>query len=334
MDDPTTVAGASPFHLGERDVQSRAGSRAASETIGRRMMRDFMPEQHRAFFPKLPFVVAGAIDASGAPAATLLVGAPGFIRSPDPRRLRIDALPAPDDPLAAAIRAGVHVGLLGIELPTRRRNRANGRVVAVDGAGFDLDVLQSFGNCPKYIQTRELLPAAQRGARPGDGARETARGIAHTVARLDTAAMALIGRADTFFIATSSGALNDAEASASALGVDVSHRGGLPGFVRVDDDATLSFPDFTGNGLFNTLGNLAVSARTGLVFPDFEHGHLLHVSGRGRIVWDGPQVQRFAGAERVVQLQVDRVLLRPAVLPWRGRLIEYSPSLAAMGGAR
>ena len=107
------------FHEGEQALQSRAGVRGLMSAIGPRVMRDHMPDQHRTFFAQLPWLIAGSIDAHGQPWASALVGPPGFVRSPDARALRVDALPSADDPLAAALHTGAALGLLGIEPPDR-----------------------------------------------------------------------------------------------------------------------------------------------------------------------------------------------------------------------
>jgi predicted pyridoxine 5'-phosphate oxidase superfamily flavin-nucleotide-binding protein len=299
----------SPFHAGEQAVQAKVGVRERMAELGPRVIRSAMPAQHREFFALLPFVVLGAVDASGQPGATLLAGPePGFVQSPDDTTLCIDARPHADDPLAASIMPGAALGLLGIELPTRRRNRANGVVAQLDEHGFTLRVQQSFGNCPKYIQQRELFegPAASapRAARRAD--------------RLDGEAAALLRRADTFFIASHS----------ATGGSDVSHRGGRPGFIQLTDDGrTLSWPDFSGNSFYNTLGNVLLEPRAGLVLPDFASGDLLHVAGRVEIVWDGPEVAAVPGAQRLLRMQVQQTLLRPAALPLRWRLTELSSFL-------
>ncbi len=307
---------ASPFHAGEQAVQARAGSRERMAQIGPRVIRSAMPLQHREFFALLPFVVLGAVDDTGQPWATLLAGpAAGFVTSPDDTHLRIDALPPDGDPLRPLLHDGAPLALLGIELPTRRRNRANGRIVDAGTAGYGLHVLQSFGNCPKYIQRRELQQRA-----------DTLPGTTRHAHRIDADAVDLIRRADTFFIAT------HAAGSGPAAGGDVSHRGGRPGFVRASDDGrALTWPDYPGNMYFNTLGNLAVEPRAGLVFPDFARGDLLHVAGRAEIVWDGPELAQFAGAERLVRLYVDQAIYRPAALPLRWTLIEESPELLRLG---
>ena len=310
----------SPFHAGERLAQHRAGKAAQLEALGRRLVRAEMPEQHRLFFAQLPFVVLGGLDARGVPAATMVTGTPGFAHALDPRRLRIDALPSEQDPLAGAFETGTDIGLLGIELPTRRRNRMNGVVIERDADGITIEVRQSFGNCPRYIQQRELFDETEED-------RAWDLGAVAESDRLDQAAVDLIQRADTLFIAS----FHLDPTQPSNGGADVSHRGGNPGFVRVDDDGNLLLPDFNGNAYFNTIGNLLQNPRAGVLFPDFDTGTLLHVAVRAEVIWDGPEVDAYAGAERVVCMTVERVLRRPGALPWRGALIDTSPVLAGTG---
>lgn len=313
-----TAIEASPWHEGERAVQARAGVRERMAVVGPRVIRDYMPDQHRDFFAQLPFLVVGGVDAASQPWAGVLAAPPGFAHSPEPQRLRIDALPAHEDRLAASLMPGVSIGLLGIEPHTGRRNRMNGVVERVDAAGFSVEVKQSFGNCPKYIQAREpvFVDAARAVAPP------------RRADRLDDAARRLIAEADTFFIATSHPSAGQAGA---AHGVDVSHRGGRPGFVRVGGDGTLTAPDFVGNSFFNTLGNIAVNQRAGLLFIDFESGDLLQLAVTAEVVWDGPDLAAFDGAERLLRMRVVSVLRRPAALPLRWGRAVPSPYLDATG---
>ena len=83
---------------------------------------------------------------------------------------------------------------------------------------------------------------------------------------------------DTFFIATVH----------PTAGADASHRGGPPGFVTVEG-TRYSWPDFPGNNMFNTLGNLAVNPRCGLLFVDFATGAMTKVRGRGTVEWEGEE---------------------------------------------
>jgi len=284
----------SPFHAGEQAAQARAGVRARMEEIGRRVLRGAMPLQHREFFALLPFVAVGANDTRGRLQATLLAAAaPGFVTAPDETTLAIGTLPPADDPLAGALQSGSPIGLLGIEFATRRRNRANGVVSGVGEGGFTVDVRQSFGNCPKYIRPRAIVPAA-------------------TASGADVSPAELLARADTFFIASRF------SADAPNAGIDVSHRGGAPGFIEYDADAgTVSWPDYVGNSFFNTIGNLEVDPAAALVVPDFDSGGLLHVEGRAGVVWEGDEVARRPGALRLIRIKVEAMHWRAAALPWR-----------------
>jgi uncharacterized protein len=307
MSDPMT---ASPFHPDELDAQARAGKGASGAGI-----RGFMPDQHREFFALLPYLFVATADATGWPLATMLTGAPGFVHAPDPVTLRIDALPAAHDPAAVAFGEGAEIGVLGLDFATRRRNRANGTIIARDAAGFTLAVRQSFGNCAKYIQRRAVAPAAH------------APGSVEPLPGLDPAARALIAQADTLFVASRS----RPEAGAAG-GLDMSHRGGRPGFVRHDGDA-LVLPDFAGNRYFNTLGNLLGEPRASLLFMDFATGDLLQLQGRATVDWDAPSGDLVPGAERQWRFDVVRGWRRRAALPLRWSFVDYSPATLGTGVA-
>jgi predicted pyridoxine 5'-phosphate oxidase superfamily flavin-nucleotide-binding protein len=309
----------SPYHAGEQAMQARAGVRERAERAGRRGIRGMMPDQHREFFADLPFVLVGSLDAQDRPWASVLTGPRGFIESPDPQTLTIAARPDAEDPLAAALRAGAPLGLLGIQLETRRRNRMNGTVIAADREGFAVRVDQSFGNCPQYIQAR--APTFAVAPQPHAPRTESAL--------LSAEAQALIRRADTFFIAT---AAPDARAGDPAAGVDVSHRGGKPGFVRVTAEnghTVLTAPDFAGNSFFNTFGNIAVSPRAGLAFIDFATGEVLHLTGTAEVIWDGPELAAFAGAQRLLRVVVSAGAWGAVPLRWSAP--EQAPQLADTG---
>lgn len=287
-----TDATAWPFHPGEREAQALAGEGSSGGAI-----RDVMPDQHRRFFEALPFVVVAATD-HGWPVATVWTGPPGFLRSPDPRTLRIAGVPDPADPASAAFVPDAPFGLLGIELATRRRNRANGVIAAADPHGVTIAIRQSFGNCPRYIHPRDVVAAA---ADPAPA--ERFEGI-------DRDAAAAIAAADTFFVATA------ARTGEPTGGVDISHRGGPPGFVRVDGNV-LTIPDYPGNRYFNTLGNLVSEPRAALVFVDFARGDVLHVQGSVQIQWHGPEVGALPGAERLWRVRVEHGWRRRGALALR-----------------
>nr|WP_315444935.1 pyridoxamine 5'-phosphate oxidase family protein [uncultured Pseudomonas sp.] len=302
----------SPWHAGEQQLQAHVGVAERMEEFGRKVIRTCMPDQHREFYQQLPFMLYGAVDAEGRPWASVLEGAPGFAHSPDPEHLHFATLPAADDP--ALLRNGEPIGLLGIELHTRRRNRLNGHVGDLNGGGFTLSVDQAFGNCPQYIQLRQFqrVPLSDPQTRPSQH-----------LDRLDDAATALIADADTFFVAS----YVDVEGQRS---VDVSHRGGQPGFVRVEGNR-LTIPDFAGNLHFNTLGNLLLNPKAGLLFIDFSTGDLLQLSGRTEIILEGPQIEAFQGAERLWTFEVEKLVRRPAALALRWRFDGMSPTSLLTG---
>jgi uncharacterized protein len=265
------------FHEGEIRVQQRAGLREAADRVGRGI-RAALPPRGAAFLAARRFAVLGAADPAGRSWASLLAGPPGFLIAPQPERVEVRALPAPGDALAAGPPPGGAAALLAIDFAARERVRVNGRAAALEG-GFAVDVDEAYSNCPKYIARRvdavdEPVPprSAERGGAP------------------DAAAVRLVAAADTFFVAT---------AHASA-GADVSHRGGRPGFVRVDGSGRLAWPDYEGNALFQTLGNLAADARAGLLFVDWATGTTLQLTGTARTVWDGrARAVEFTTAEWV-----------------------------------
>ena len=318
MDEQRVDIVPSPWHEGERRLQQRAGVAERMAVFGRKVIRDFLPEQHRVFYGQLPLLLVGAVDPAGDPWASVLEGQPGFIDSPDPRLLAIRARPTAGDPLANALEAGAAVGLLGIELHTRRRNRLNGTVAATDAHGYSVAVGHAFGNCPQYIQTRDYSFA-----RDPASAAPTA---IESGTSLDAAGRAAIAAADTFFIAS----YLDSEGERARRGVDVSHRGGKAGFVRIDGD-TLTIPDFAGNLHFNTLGNLLLNPRAGLLFIDFASGDLLQLTGSTEIVFDGDEVRSFQGAERLWRFTVRAWVRRRGALALRFAFGEWSPNSLLTG---
>jgi len=300
----------SPFHAGELEAQRRAG---VGDGVSGRYIRDYMPDQHRAFFETLPFLVVAGGDAEGRLWLTMVEGPPGFVRSPDPRTLSIAASVPAHDPLTAALSAEAGIGILGIDLSTRRRNRANGVIRAAEGA-LVIDVRQSFGNCPRHIHVR-----AWRFAEP------TRAAAARTSHRLDAAQQARVAAADTLFIGSGYRAGGDRPSD----GYDASHRGGSRGFVRAASDGTrLRIPDYAGNNYFNTVGNLLRDPRVALLLVDFETGGLLHIAGRASVDW-APEDCHDPNARRVIEVTVEKVVDRPAALTLRWRDEASAAQLAA-----
>lgn len=307
-----------PWHAGEVAMQQTVGVAERMAMVGGKVVRDFMPDQHRDFYEQLPMIVIGAVDPQGQAWATLAVGNLGFLTSPDPRTLDFALQRDPLDPADAGQEDGDAVGLLGIELHTRRRNRMNGTIRRTGAQRHSVVVGHSFGNCPQYIQLRDFS-FVRDPALPSQAARED-------MAVLHGRARDIVAAADTFFVAS----YVDTDDSRQ---VDVSHRGGKSGFVRIDPDGKLTIPDFAGNLHFNTLGNFLINPRAGLIFTDFATGDVLQMTGTAEVILDSLEIAAFQGAERLWTFSPGRIVLRRGALALRGamRANGWSPNSLMTG---
>jgi predicted pyridoxine 5'-phosphate oxidase superfamily flavin-nucleotide-binding protein len=315
---PQAVA-STVFHEGELAVQERAGSRGMAAKVGHGI-RTAVPAIVANFLLTQRIAFVGTLDAAGRPWASVLTGAPGFASAPDELTLRIMAAPTPGDPLTENLRAvaarevgelarGAPVGVLVVDFTTRRRLRVNGRAALRAGDEIHVDVEQVYSNCHKHIQTRAIASETVRDA----PAHELEDVRVQRGRGLDDAQRDWIRRADTFAIASAH----------ITSGADCSHRGGTPGFVRVAGDR-LTWPDYQGNGLFNTLGNITTYPRAGLVFVDFDSGATLQLTGSAAVDWDPEHAAAAPGAQRLVTFDVDETIETRAALPFQLQLIERS----------
>lgn len=322
MANPSTQRPASPWHAGELAIQQSIGVVEHMDRPGRLYVRDFLLDQHREFYPLLPFIAIGAVDPAGDVWATMRAGAPGFLQSPNAGTLRVQARREWADPAEAGMAQGDALGMVGVDLLTRRRNRVNGRVRRDAAEGFDLVVTQSFGNCPRYIQNRRFALV-----RDPDVPAQAPAVHLDALDALDARARQLIAAADTFYVASY------VDREDGTRQVDVSHRGGKPGFVRIGGDGVLTIPDFNGNLFFMTLGNLQSNPRAGLLFVDPATGDMLQMTGDTELVLDSPEIAAFEGAERLWRFRPRRVVHRPEGLPlrWRFEADGWSPNLAMTG---
>src|SRR5262245_3494010 len=292
------------FHAGERAMQSRAGVANEAGRLGRGIT-SAIPDGARPFLESQRIAVLAGVDRSGCVWASVVTGPPGLIVAPSPRTLRL-APGLPDaDPLSEGLTRGRPLGVLVIDPERRRRLRVNGRVVKADRQAIEMRTHEVFGNCPKYIQARRPEPTAEH-ERAGVAVRS------HALAESQRLA---IERADTLFIAS---------VHADA-GADASHRGGQPGFVRVLDERRLLIPDYAGNNMFQTLGNIAADPRVGLLFVDFGTGTTLQLTGRGRTLWEPEALALLKGAERALAIEVDETVEIEGRGPLSWRFVEYSP---------
>ncbi|HEX2321869.1 MAG TPA: pyridoxamine 5'-phosphate oxidase family protein [Streptosporangiaceae bacterium] len=283
-------------------VQREAGVEQLATRVGR-LIHSCVPAEFGAFLGEQQFVVVASQDQAARMWASLIVGGRGFVSVPDDGHVLLAGVPAPGDPLETALeKSSARIGVLAIEFPTRQRVRLNG-VARRTGNGVALTVAQAYGNCSKYIQRR--IPTARIEAAPAARHRQSTA--------LDARRAAFVSGADTFFVASSH----------PERGADASHRGGRAGFVEVAADGRgLSFPDYAGHHMFQTLGNLTVNPSIGLLWLDWNNGSTLQVTGRARIVWDRRALESRPGAQRLIEVTIDAVREHDRAMPASWTLIE------------
>lgn len=293
------------YHAGELAVQALAGEQIVAERNGA-SIKSVVVKGAVSFLRTQSLIVCSTMTNDGKVWCSFLTGEPGFINVVSEKELTVTSQPARSDPVFRELQDCPGIGLLAIDFFRRIRMRINGEGVW-DGERLGVTVEQAYGNCPKYIQKRSL--------QPGIGTYRRER-LSHRGHRLNVEQQDWIRKADTFFIGSAS----------SGRKMDASHRGGMPGFVMIEDDRTLLFPDYFGNSMYNTLGNLYSNPAAGLLFIDFDGGHSLQLSGRTETIWDKAQISRIPGAERLVRYTIDEVIHIVNDTPIQWEFHEFSPA--------
>ncbi len=266
---------------------------------------DHLPPGASEFLTRRQMAVLGTVDSRGRVWASVVTGEPGFIETVDDRTLRIAARASLDDPLFRNLATEGHAALFAPDFVTSRRVRVNGRGIFKDGAIY-ITTDEVYGNCRRYIQERIFV-----GDRPVS---DQDRAPAKLGTTLSAAQQQQISHADTFFIATDN----------PERGADVSHKGGNPGFVRIVDERRIAFPDYNGNSMFNTLGNVTINPRAGLLFIDFDTGRTLQLTGEASIDWSPDRARTFAGAERVLDFGLEQIIDTPMGFPLTTKFRQFS----------
>jgi len=293
------------FHQGELEVQIRAGVRKEAEAVCRMIGPTIKPAA-RELLQYQFFAIAASVDRENRVWASPLAGEPGFIHVLSDSKVSIHSNINEADPLMQNLADSDRLGLLAIDLSNRRRLRLNGTAKFLADGSIYMETQQVFFNCPQYIQKRHLIEIHQT----------PKISQAFKSEKLSENQRDWIAQADTFFIGSYH----------PERGTDASHRGGYPGFIKILDSGAIVFPDYSGNNMFQTLGNLRVNPQAGLLFIDFERGHTLQLTGTAAIIWEGSQLSEFEGAQRLVEFHIDRVLEISHACPMRWEFEEYSPT--------
>jgi uncharacterized protein len=290
----------SMYHSGEIRVQTLAGVRDMASKIGQ-IIRSEMPRIAQDYLSMQCMVVVGTRDANERMWVTALAGKPGFAHAADERTVQVDVLAPVGDPIYQNLAKGGPIGFIATDFVTHRRMRVNG-IGQLGPSGLTIFCEEVYSNCGRYIQTRKPEVAAVEVNKPQGEYRDrkTSKSLSH-------AQQEWIRTSDTFFIASSH----------SEMGADVSHKGGPPGFVQVISDTELEFPDYHGNSMFNTLGNILLNPHVGLLFLDFTHGHTLQLTGKAEVVFGEDN-------ERKVSVTVEEIIEVPCAIPLSYGFIEYA----------
>ncbi len=300
-----------PFHEGELLVQQRVGEEIIARQNGQ-IVSDTIVKGAIEFIKQQRMVMLGSVDPQQNVWVSVLCGEPGVIKPIDPQTIEFDLTKSilnPDDPFWTNIQTQSQIGMLAIELSSRRRLRINGTIVRLASDRLQLNVVESYPNCPKYIQRRHVVRNPDSTATKQNSQPQVGRFLTSEQQQWITAA-------DTLFVASAH----------PSRGVDTSHRGGNPGFVQILDERSLRIPDYSGNSMFNTLGNLVVNPHAGLVFLDFDRHRTLQLTGRATIQWHlDNSNDPTGGTHRYWDFEIDRWLESdlPQSLNWE--FLDFSP---------
>lgn len=284
-----------------------------------------------------PLLALGTLDFEGRPWSTVWGGTEGFAapvaESSIGLRTQIDTK---YDPVAQALLGnwddhsdnylGKMVSGLAIDLEHRRRVKLYGRMESGSMSHADsgqaqlvVHIEESMGNCPKYLNKKHIVPAKPEPTLISDQP------------QLIPAAVELLARADTMFVSSSRGTIN----------MDTNIRGGPPGFVRVQSNessgAVLIYPEYSGNRLYQTLGNLHITPLAGYVVPDFENGNVLYLTGRTELLVGKAASAVLPRSNLAVRVTIDAALFVQNGLAFRGKTGEpspYNPNVRYLVGER
>jgi ferredoxin-NADP reductase/predicted pyridoxine 5'-phosphate oxidase superfamily flavin-nucleotide-binding protein len=308
------------WHRGEKLVQQQLHG---EELPFDNPTQSFMPKQHQTFFSDLEYFFLGSLDEHGRPWASVVTGKRGFMHATDPHHLKIVTNPIMGDPIVSNLQQGIKhdgslVAGLGIDFTNRRRNKVAGRVpedqfhynANNNTLSLGITTEQSIGNCPKYITIRKLQYVE---CAPTKSLQEL------NAQELSAQVLPTIEQASTIFVATRH--LDD-----DIQHMGFNHRGGPPGFARYND-GKIYWPDYSGNRMYQSLGNIATDPVAGLLFPDFETGNVLYVTGDARNVFGEEAKAIMPNVRMITEVLVTGYVYIEGGLPIRSQesLSQFSP---------
>ncbi|KAK4241503.1 hypothetical protein C8A03DRAFT_30365 [Achaetomium macrosporum] len=322
------------WHSGEQAIHSLL----KVPTSGRRNpTASGLPASYAHRVTVSPLLAVGTLDDQGRPWTSIWGGERGFARPVAQDILAMQSLVNKAyDPVAQAFlgkaadgevvqpEGGTTMSALSIDLDTRDRVKLAGKMVvgsvvtrqdggAIAEAQLAMLVQESLGNCPKYLNKKTIqahIPSPQ---------------LISSALPLPPEALALIEKADMFFLSSSNGQT-----------MDTNHRGGPAGFVRVisnspseeggnSEGVVLVYPEYSGNRLYQTLGNLHTNPRIGIAIPDFETSDILYLTGETQLLVGPSAAAIMPHTNLAVKITVHSARFVKDGLPFRGTPGEPSP---------
>lgn len=308
------------YHPGELVAQDKAGTRGAAAELaaGKRSALNFS-SNHDAFIAAQSFAALASVDLSSELVwVTPLFGKAGDLTATSEQEIAISTNCIVNSNMLDFIKHGTPLSLLGIDLNRRIRHRINGVALLssneVSGE-VSLQVNEYSPNCPKYINRRDIIPA------PNNTPILNKNAKAETRIELTDDDKAFVQKMDTLWIGT----------YAPGAGADCNHRGGKPGFIRVVSPSIIEWPEYRGNGMFFTSGNLESYNRAGITLVDFDTGSIIQMTGRAIVDWqhDGS----YEGASRKIIFHIEQLVRTDNVTNHRWKRLDYSPYNPAISGA-
>jgi ferredoxin-NADP reductase/predicted pyridoxine 5'-phosphate oxidase superfamily flavin-nucleotide-binding protein len=285
-----------------------------------------------------PLLALGTLDSQSHPWTTLWGGSPGFSEPLGGGLVGTRTLVnSAQDPVVKAllgntvegellqpIDGGKILAGLAIDLMTRKRVKFAGRMIAGTVREVHIEpqgdkpagepptrqkeiqlvtkIDQSLGNCPKYLNQYRLHPASVDANLLSEGPSLTQEG------------RTLISKSDMFFLTT-----------ATEHDMDVNHRGGPQGFVRIISSSQFIYPEYSGNRLYQSLGNLQLNPNIGVTFPDYISGDVLFITGTATILVGLDAANLLPGSTLAVMITITDTRLVQRGLPFRGARHTPSP---------
>lgn len=283
----------------------------------------FLSPRAASLVQQCPILALGTLDYQGRPWSTIWGGTAGFATPVSESLIGLQTqVDSKYDPVVQALLTGNQteaykgkmVSGLAVDLENRRRVKLYGRMVTgslSDGdagqAQLVVHIEESLGNCPKYMNKKHIVPAKPDSKLISDSP------------QLSATAVELLSRADTIFISSSHGATT----------MDTNNRGGPPGFMRVQSNnasgAVIVYPEYSGNRLYQTLGNLETTPLAGFVVPDFDTGNVLYFTGSTEILAGKDAAAVLPRSNLAVRVTIAAAIFVENGLGFRGEAGDPSP---------